>query len=79
MSGFEFHSQFGMLTPEGDEAVGNIINLARALNLSWPETYKLMKWTADMRPGVAEIMDTVVREVIYHETGAYQRAEDFFV
>ena len=59
---------FAMYTPEGDQAVSQMVETARRLAWSWPEVqFQLM--VLGKRPGLAETMDTAVRECVYDHLG----------
>ena len=62
--------QYGMFSDHGNELCGRIVSMAKEFNLTWPEVYTIMQFTADVNPGkVGEIMDTFVREKIYDACG----------
>ena len=57
-------TNFSMFTDAGNDAVGSIVKLAIAQNLSWTVVHGLLKALAqDERFG--EATDTVVRETVY--------------
>jgi ubiquinone biosynthesis protein UbiJ len=56
-----------MYTAQGDQVAQQIVALARAARLDWPQTLGVMRFVADQNPDLCgELMDTAVREVIYH-------------
>ena len=67
---------YSMYTPEGDAIVAKLVEVAKAANLSWADTYKLMEAMSKCS-NVAEIMDTAVREVVYCEVA--REDEEFYV
>ena len=63
----DFDSDFGMYTQQGDQVAQQIVALAQAAKLDWPQTLGVMRFVADQNPDLCgELMDTAVREVIYH-------------
>ena len=63
----DFDSDFGMYTQQGDQVAQQIMALAQAAKLDWPQTLGVMRFVADQNPDLCgELMDTAVREVIYH-------------
>jgi hypothetical protein len=68
---------FGMFTDRGNEAVGQLVALAKTAKLNWPDTYKMMQVLADSDPDqYGEVMDTMVREIVYD---ACSFKSDFYV
>ena len=56
--------EYGMFTDAGDQAVGRIVELAKAQGLSWKVTHSLLTaLSEDERFG--EATDTAVREYVY--------------
>jgi hypothetical protein len=66
---------FGMFTDIGNQEVANIVNHAKANNLAWPETYRLLSKLATV-PDFGEAMDTMVREIVYDTLGF---KSDFYI
>lgn len=69
---------YAMYTQEGNDAVAALVNLAKFSQLSWAETYQLMERLATNEK-FGEVMDTMVRELIYDAIGAGSRGEDFYI
>lgn len=68
---------FGMFTDRGNEAVGQLVLFAINAKLNWPETYQLMQRLADSDPDqYGEVMDTMVREIVYDACGF---KSDFYI
>ena len=59
---------YAMFSTEGNEAVAALVNVARAAELTWPETYQLMQRLAENEK-FGEVMDTMVREIIFDTLG----------
>ena len=59
---------YAMFSKEGNEAVAALVNVAKAAQLDWPETYGLMQRLAENEQ-FGEVMDTMVREIIYDTLG----------
>ena len=59
---------YAMFSKEGNEAVAALVNVARAAELTWPETYRLMQRLAENEK-FGEVMDTMVREIIFDTLG----------
>ena len=59
---------YAMFSKEGNEAVAALVNVARAAELTWPETYQLMQRLAKNEK-FGEVMDTMVREIIFDTLG----------
>jgi hypothetical protein len=71
---------YGMYSPEGDEAVHDIVIRALENKLNWKETYaKLRQLAYSNSDRYGEAMDTVVREYVYDAIGADERGENFYV
>lgn len=71
--------EFGMFTERGNAAVDALVTFAKVAELSWSETYNMMRLLADSNPEqYGEAMDTVVRESVYCAIGADARNEDFY-
>lgn len=69
---------YSMYTPEGDAIVAKLVEVAKAANLSWADTYSLMYAMSKTKCSDVEgIMDTAVREVIYSEVAGED--EEFYV
>jgi hypothetical protein len=70
---------FAMFSEAGDFAVGLIVEIAKAKNLSWPETYQLLSDLASSDyDKFGEATDTAVREMVYMAIGAGARDEYFY-
>jgi hypothetical protein len=62
--------EFGMFTERGNVAVGQLVALAKTAELTWPDTYNMMRVLADSNPDqYGEVMDTAVREMVYDALG----------
>jgi hypothetical protein len=71
---------YAMFTPEGNAAVGSIVENALKNQLSWAEVYRKLAVLAKYdRERYGEAMDTAVRECVYNAIGAYNRDEEFYV
>ena len=71
---------YGMFSPEGNEAVHNIVVKALENDWRWPQTFAELRQLADSNPdSYGETMDTVVREYVYDAIGADQRGECFYI
>ena len=55
---------YGMFTDAGNKEVATIVEHAKANQLTWAQTYKLLSQLA-MVSDYAEAMDTMVREMVY--------------
>lgn len=55
---------YGMFTDEGNNAVHLLVEAAKALELTWPETYELLEKLSNAER-FKEATDTVVREYVY--------------
>lgn len=61
---------YGMFSPEGNRLCERIVSMAKEFNLTWPEVYKIMQFTADVNyDKCGEITDTAVREAVYCACG----------
>ena len=70
---------YGMFSSEGNLAVHGIVIAAKTMNLSWGETYNILRALSNSDyDKFGEVMDTSVREAVYSEIGAYKRGEDFW-
>jgi len=68
---------FAMFTPEGDEAIARIVEVAKTNNLGWQEVMPLLRNLADSDyDRFGEAMDTQVREAVYN---ALNLTSDFYV
>jgi len=71
---------YGMFSDEGNMAVHGIVTTAKSQNLSWNQTFKVLRELADSNSDMfGEAMDTVVRECVYDAIGADQRGECFYI
>jgi hypothetical protein len=71
---------YGMYSPEGDEAVHDIVVRALEQKLDWKETYAELRKLADINyDRYGEAMDTMVREIVYDAIGADKRGECFYI
>ena len=66
---------YGMFTDAGNQEVATIVEHAKANQLTWAQTYKLLSQLA-MFSDYAEATDTMVREIVYDAIGS---DEDFYV
>lgn len=66
---------FGMFSDLGNQEVATIVEHARANQLDWPQTYKLLSQLAKV-PSMGEAMDTMVREMVYDACGF---TSDFYI
>ena len=55
---------FAMYTPQGDQAVADLVHTARRLAWSWPEVQFQLQ-VLSKKPGCEETLDTAVRECVY--------------
>ena len=70
---------FAMFSEAGDLAVGLIVETAKAKDLTWPETYRLLVDLAESDyDKFGEATDTAVREMVYMAIGASARDEYFY-
>jgi len=60
---------YGMFTDAGNREVAAIVDHAKAKQLTWAQTYKLLSQLA-MVSDYAEALDTMVREIVYDAIGA---------
>jgi len=68
---------FAMYTDQGDVVAEKIVALAQAAGLNWTQTLSIMRFIADQKQDqYGELMDTVVREVIYDRC---EFTTDFYV
>jgi len=71
--------EFGMFTERGNAAIGALVSFAKVAELSWSETYNMMRVLADSNPEqYGEAMDTVVRECVYCAIGADASNQEFY-
>ena len=71
---------YGMFSDEGNMAVHGLVTTAKSQNLSWAQTFQVLRDLADSNPdSFGEAMDTVVRECVYDAIGADQRGECFYI
>jgi hypothetical protein len=66
---------YGMFTDAGNQEVAAIVEHAKAKQLSWAQTYKLLSQLA-MVSDYAEALDTMVLEIVYDALGFNS---DFYV
>jgi hypothetical protein len=59
---------FAMYTPEGDQAVSQMVATARRLAWSWPEVQFQLQ-VLSRTAGCEETLDTAVRECVYDALG----------
>ena len=72
---------YGMFTDEGNKVIQNIVDLARAADLSWKEVYFILEHEykhGKVSGKHTECMDTVVRESVYNELGFVEKNQDFY-
>ena len=74
---------YAMFTKEGDALIQNVVDIARAGDLSWKQVLLLLEHTAkhgESHPKQvgAEATDTAVRECVYNELGFYAKDQDFY-
>jgi len=71
---------YGMYSPEGDEAVHDIVVRALENKMNWKETYAELRQLANSNTDrYGEAMDTMVREIVYDAIGADERGECFYI
>jgi hypothetical protein len=61
---------FGMFSDKGNEFVANFVDKARREGWDWPKTLDAMIEISDTNKDYPEIMDTMVREIVYDAIGA---------
>jgi hypothetical protein len=61
-------NDFAMFTPEGNNAVAQLVTEAKQLNLAWPAVYFALRILA-RNPNFGEATDTAVRECVYDACG----------
>jgi isocitrate lyase len=66
---------YGMFTDAGNQAVHDIVEQARASDLTWLEVYQELCRLAEVKV-FAEATDTMVREIVYGALGFHS---DFYV
>jgi hypothetical protein len=74
---------YEMYTDEGNALIQNVVDVARAGDLSWKQVHALLVHTAkhgESHPEEvgAEATDTAVRECVYNELGFYEKDQDFY-
>ena len=71
--------EFGMFTERGNAAIGALVSFAKVAELTWSETYSIMRLLADSNPEqYGEAMDTAVREGVYCAIGADSSNQEFY-
>lgn len=71
---------YGMFSPEGNEAVHDIVVQAVENSWHWAKTYAELRQLADSNEDMyGEAMDTMVREIVYDAIGADKRGENFYL
>lgn len=76
----EKSKDYGMYSPEGNEAVHSIVVRALENDWRWPQTYSELQNLADSNyDSYGEALDTVVREYVYDAIGADKRGECFYI
>ena len=71
---------YGMFSPEGNEAVHDIVVQAVENGWHWAKTYAELRQLADSNEDMyGEAMDTMVREIVYDAIGADKRGECFYI
>ena len=69
-----------MFSPEGNEAVHDIVVQALENDWNWSKTYSELRQLADSNEDLySEAMDTMVREIVYDAIGADKRGECFYL
>lgn len=71
---------YGMFSPEGNEAVHDIVVQAVENDWRWAKTFAELQQLANSnRDMYGEALDTVVREYVYDAIGADERGECFYI
>jgi len=71
---------YEMFTEEGNAAVADVVDHARANGLNWAATLKLLAGLSRVDDGIyAECLDTAVRECVFIELGFDQVEEEFYL
>jgi hypothetical protein len=71
---------YAMYSPEGNEAVHDIVVQAVENGWHWAKTYAELRQLADSNEDLyGEAMDTMVREIVYDTIGADKRGENFYI
>jgi hypothetical protein len=60
---------FGMYTEHGNNVVAALVKHAKHYSLSWPELYAEMARLSQNDETLEEMMDTMVREIVYDSMG----------
>jgi hypothetical protein len=76
----ERSKDYAMFSPEGNEAVHDIVVQALENDWNWSKTYSELRQLADSNEDLySEAMDTMVREIVYDAIGADKRGECFYL
>lgn len=68
-------NNYGMFTDAGNQAVADLIQVAKKLNMTWPEVYRALCKLSE-NDNFREATDTVVRECVYDACGF---TSDFYI
>jgi len=71
---------YEMFTEEGNAAVADVVDHARANGLNWAATLRLLSGLSRVDGGIyAEYLDTAVRECVFIELGFDQLEDEFYL
>ena len=68
---------YAMFTELGNAAVHAIVVAARASDMTWAQTYRVLQALAEQEQ-FGEAMDTMVRECVYDALGFGRKGENFY-
>lgn len=68
---------YGMFSDKGNMIVANLVDRARAENMTWPEVYAELLRLGD-EPDTGEATDTEVRECVFCKLGFHNTDESFY-
>jgi len=68
---------YAMFTDKGNMAVANLVDRARAENMTWPEVYRELVRLGEQK-GTEEATDTEVREFVFAKLGFHNKDVPFY-
>jgi hypothetical protein len=73
----ESRMDYQMYTDKGNRIIENLVDRARAENMTWPEVYRELARLSSM-PGLGEATDTAVRECVFYSLGFHKQDVAFY-
>jgi len=68
---------YAMFSDKGNMAVANLVDRARAENMTWPQVYAELVRLGEQK-GTEEATDTEVREAVFCKLGFHNKDVPFF-